>query len=149
MIQDILSRLGELTLWLLRWYFNRVVTSWHREVSKLGNRDNKWLWVCLCIFFAIFLLPYLTKEAFSDSFLLALSFIWSAFLAISFAYILKNPLLMIIVYVGVVFGRQIMTLFTAAKEESARGNILGAIILFGLGVYLIMWANLMKRGELE
>ncbi len=147
MFQDILSRLGEFLVWMLRWYFDRVVTSWHREISRLGDRDNKWLWIGLCIFFAIFLLPYLTKEAFSDSFLLGLSFMWSAFLAISFAYILKNPLLMIIVYVGVVFGRGVMTLFTTAKEEATGGNILGAIIVFGLGVYLIMWANRMKRGD--
>ena len=41
-----------------------------------------------------------------------------------------------------------MTLFTTAKEESTRGNILGAIIVFGMGVYLIMWANHMKRGDI-
>lgn len=72
---------------------------------------------------------------------------WSAFFAISFAYILKNPLLMIIVYVGVVFGREIMTIFTTAKEEATVGNIIGAIIVFGLGIYLITWANRMKKGE--
>jgi len=148
MARDIFSRLSELTLWLLRWYFDRVVTSWNRELRRLGRRDNKWLWVGLCLFFAIFLLPYLTKEAFSDSFLLGLSFLWSAFLAISFAYILKNPLLLILVYVGVVFGRQIMTLFTTAKEEATSGNVVSALIVFGLGVYLIMWANRMKRGDI-
>ena len=147
MVRDVLSRLGELTLWILRWYFDRVVITWNRELRRLGRRDNKWLWVGMCIFFALFLLPYLTKEAFSDSFLLGLSFLWSAFLAISFAYILKNPLLMIIVYVGVVFGRQVMTLFTTAKEEATSGNVIGALIVFGLGVYLITWANRMKKGE--
>ncbi len=148
MVRDILSRLGEFTLWLLRWYTDRVIVSWRREFRNLGNRDNKWLWIGLCIFFSFFLLPYLSKEAFSDSFLLGLSFIWSSFLAISFAYILKNPLLMIMVYVGVVFGRQIITLFTTAQEEATRGNMIGALIVFGLGVYLIMWANRMKRGEI-
>ncbi len=148
MVRDILSRLGEFTLWLLRWYTDRVIVSWRREFRNLGNRDNKWLWIGLCIFFSFFLLPYLSKEAFSDSFLLGLSFIWSSFLAISFAYILKNPLLMIMVYVGVVFGRQIMSLFITAKEEATSGNIIGALIVFGLGVYLIMWANRMKRGEI-
>jgi len=147
MVRDIFSRLGELALWLLRWYSDRVITSWHREVSRLGNRDNKWLWIGLCIFFAIFLLPYLTKEAFSDGFLLGLSFVWSAFLAISFAYVLRNPLLMILVYVGVVFGREIMILFTAAKKEAISGNLIGALIVFGLGVYLITRANRIKRGE--
>jgi len=149
MVRDIFLRLGELTLRILRWYFDRVVITWNMELHRLGRRDNKWLWVGMCIFFALFLLPYLTKEAFSDSFLLGLSFLWSAFLAISFAYILKNPLLMIIVYVGVIFGRQVMTLFTTAKEEAIGGNVIGALIVIGLGIYLITWANRMKRGELE
>ena len=147
MVKDVLSRLGEFMLRLLRWYFDRVVTSWPREIEELGKRDNKWLWIVLCIFFALFLLPYLTKEAFSDSFLLGLSFLWSSFLAISFAYILRNPLLLILVYAAVVWGREIIPLFTAAKEEAARGNIIGALIVFGLGVYLIMRANRMKKGE--
>lgn len=54
---------------------------------------------------------------------------------------------MILVYVGVVWGGQIMTLFTTAKEEAASGNVIGALIVFGLGIYLITWANRMKRGE--
>ena len=148
MFKDVLSQLGESILWLFRWYFDKVGISWHREINRLGNRDNKWLWISLCIFFALFLLPYLTKEAFSDSFLLGLSFIWSSFLAISFAYILKNPLVMILIYVGVVWGREITKLFTTAKEEATRGNVIGAVIVFGLGVYLIMWANRMKKGEI-
>jgi hypothetical protein len=148
MLREILAWLFGKLLGLLRWYFDRVITSWHREVGRLGNRDKKWLWIGLCAFFAIFLLPYLTREAFSDSFLLGLSFVWASFLAISFAYILKNPLLMITVYVGVVFGRGIITLFTTAKEEATGGNILGAVIVFCLGIYLITWANRIKRGDI-
>jgi len=54
---------------------------------------------------------------------------------------------LILIYVAVVFGREIMPLFTAAKEEAATGNIIGALIVFGLGVYLIIWANGLKKGE--
>ncbi len=148
MARDMFLQLGKITPWLLYWYFDRVKTSWVQEVGKLGNRDNKWLWIGFCIFFAIFLLPYLIREAFSDSFLLGLSFIWSSFLAISFAYILRNPLLMIIIYVGVLFGRETMTLFTTAKEEATGGNIPGAIIVFCLGIFLISWTNHMKKGDI-
>ena len=148
MLREILAWLFDKLLWILRWYFDRVVTSWYRELRRLGRQNNKWLWVSLCLFFAIFLLPYPTKEAFSDSILLGLSFVWSSFLAISFAYILKNPILMILVYVGVVFGRQIMTIFTTTKEEATSGNVIGASIVFGLGVYLIMWVDRMKRGDI-
>ena len=148
MFRDILSWLSRFLLWLLRWYIDRVMVSWRREFRSLGNRDNKWAWAGLCLLFSFFLLPYLTKEAFSNSFLLGLSFIWSSFLAISFAYVLRNPLLMILVYVGVVFGREVTSLFSAAKEEATSGNIIGALIVFALGVYLITWANCMKRGEI-
>ena len=148
MLREILGWLSDKLLWLVRWYLDRAVTSWQREIGKLGNRDNKWLWVGLCAFFAVFLLPYLTKQAFSDSSLLGVSFVWSSFLAISFAYILRNPLLMIIVYVGVVFGREITTLFATVQEEATRGNIVGAAIVFCLGIYLITWANRMKRGDI-
>lgn len=55
---------------------------------------------------------------------------------------------MILVYVGVVFGREIMTLFTAAREEATSGNVVGAAIVFGLGVYLIMWVNSIKKGDI-
>jgi len=54
---------------------------------------------------------------------------------------------LILIYVAVVFGREIMPLFTAAKEEAATGNIIGALIVFGLGVDLIIWANGLKKGE--
>lgn len=135
---------------LLRWYVDRVVKSWRREFRRLGRRENKWVWVILCIVFTFILLPILTKEAFADSFLLGLSFLWSAFLALSFAYVLKYPQVMIIVYVGVIFGREVTnSIFGAAKEEITRGNLIGALIVFCLGLYLIAWANRMKRGELD
>ena len=57
---------------------------------------------------------------------------------------------MIIVYVGVIFGREVVnTIFGAAKGEMTRGNIVGALIVIVLGIYLITSANRMKRGELE
>jgi len=99
--------------------------------------------------FNILLIPYLGKEAFSDSFLFGLSFIWSTFLAISFAYILRHPLLLILVYVGVVFGGEITSsIFPLVKEGVSAGDTIGAIILFFFGVYLIKWANDMKAGAI-
>jgi hypothetical protein len=98
--------------------------------------------------FTFILLPILTKEAFSDSFLLGLSFVWSAFLALSFAYVLKYPQVMILVYVGVILTREVTNnIFNAAREEVTRGNIIGAIIVFALGIYLVYWANHIKRGD--
>ena len=141
MFKDSLSR-------LFHWYKDRVGKSWRREVRRLGRRENKWIWVGLCVLFSLILFPILTKEAFADSFMLGLSFLWSGFLALSFAYVLKHPQVMIIVYVGVIFGREVTnTIFGATKEELSSGNIIGALIIIALGVYLIAWANRMKKGE--
>ncbi len=150
MFQDILSRLGQLLLRLLRWYGDRATLAWKKELRRLRRRKDKWMWVGLCILFSLILFPILTKEAFNDSFMLGISFLWSGFLALSFAYVLKHPQVMIIVYLGVIFGREVTnTIFGAAKEEMTRGNIVGALIVIALGIYLITWANRMKRGELE
>lgn len=141
-----LSHLSALLIWLFRWYLDRVNTSWRREYNRLTNLDNKWLWIAFSVFFTIFLVPYLCKEAFSDSLLLGLSFLWSTFLAISFGYILRHPLLLILVYVGVVFGREVINIFTEAKEAAIAGNVIGAVILFSLGIYLIARVNEIKTG---
>ncbi len=147
-LHNILSWLSGFVLWLFRWYLDRVTTSWRQEFNRLGDSDNKWIWIGLSIFFTLFLLPYLGKEAFSDSLLLGLSFVWSTFLAVSFGYILRHPLLLILVYVGVVFGREVTSILTSAKEAVITGNVIGALIAFSLGVYLITWANHIKREDI-
>ena len=149
MLREILAWLFDKLLWLLRWYFDRVATSWQREIRRLGNRDNKWVWVGLCFFFALFLLPYLAKDAFTSGVLLGLSFLWASFLAISFGYILRSPLLLILVYVVVVFRGQITGLFITAKDSIISGDIIGAAILIFLGIFLTIWVNRIGKGEVQ
>jgi len=149
MLREILAWLFDKLLWLFRWYFDRVVTSWHREIRRLGNRDNKWVWVGLCFFFALFLLPYLAKDAFTSGVLLGLSFLWASFLAISFGYILRSPLLLILVYAVVVFRGQITGLFITAKDSIISGDIIGAAILIFLGIFLTIWVNRIGKGEVQ
>ena len=143
------SRQSKLIQQLWHWYVERVRGSWLQEVLRLRNVRDKNYWIAICIIFNILLIPYLGKEAFSDSFLLGLSFLWSTFLAISFAYILRHPMLLILVYVGVIFGREVISSIVApAKESLIAGDIIGAIILLFFGIYLIKWANDMKTGAM-
>ena len=143
------SRQSEFLRQLSHWYIEKVRISWHQEIHRLKNTDDKNVWIAICIIFNILLIPYLGKEAFSDSFLLGLSFLWSTFLAVSFAYILRHPMLLILVYVGVVFGREVISsLVIPAKEAVIAGDIIGAIVLFFFGIYLIKWANDMKTGTI-
>lgn len=134
---------------LSHWYVEKVRISWRQEIHRLRRTDDKNVWITICIIFNILLIPYLGKEAFSDSFLLGSSFLWSTFLAVSFAYILRHPMLLILVYVGVVFGREVISsIFTPAKEAVIAGDIIGAIVLLFFGIYLIKWANDMKTGAI-
>jgi hypothetical protein len=87
--------------------------------------------------------------AFSEGLLFGLSFIWSTFLAISFAYILRHPVVLILIYIAAALGQEVNNLFATATEEAGRGNIIGAVILLSFGVYLmvnLVWP--MEKGEI-
>lgn len=134
---------------LFRWYAGRVVESWHQAIRKSRNKRDGWIGIVLCIFFTLLLLPYLATMAFSEGLLFGLSFIWSTFLAISFAYILKHPVVLILIYIAAALGREVNNLFATATEEAGRGNIIGAIILLSFGIYLmvnLVWP--MEKGEI-
>ncbi len=85
------SWLSRLLIKLSYWYLQGVTTSWRQEISSLRYAEDRNSWIFICIFIDILLIPYLGKEAFSDSVLLGLSFLWATFLAVSFAYILRHP----------------------------------------------------------
>lgn len=133
---------------LLRWYMKKVSISWSRELTNLRQEQDAPIWFLLCIGFTVFLFVYLLPKAFSLSILTGLSFTWATFVAISFAYVLRSPLLLVLVYVGVIFSREIMGIFIAAKNAALVGDILGALILIVLGIYLTTKANDMKSGAI-
>jgi len=148
MFHDILLQLGNFAGKLFRWYTNKVAESWRQAIRKSQNKRDGWVGIALCIFFTLFLLCYLPTMAFSESLLFGLSFIWSAFLAISFAYVLRHPVVLICVYIGAALGQEANNLFATATKEAASGSIIGAIILLSFGGYLIFWASRMKKGEI-
>jgi uncharacterized membrane protein len=148
MFREILSALSRFIRWLARWWADKSITSWKHEFHRLRTRDNKWVWAGLCIFFIVFLLPYLAKDAFSSSILLGLSFLWASFVAISLGYILRSPILLILVYVAVLFRQQITSIFFTAKDSALQGDIIGAVILLFLGIFLTEWAKRIGEGDL-
>lgn len=132
------------------WYFKTVSKCWKREIQHIrGKKNDKWFWIILCVGFTLILLPIMVKEAFTDSFLLGVSFIWASMIAVSFAYILRNPAALIIIYIGVIYGREVTSSFLgAAKDEFSAGNLLGTAIVIILGLYLISWANRIKKVDI-
>jgi len=133
---------------LITWYLQKATSSWSRELANLKNNQDGQIWLILSFGFTLFLFIYLLPEAFSISILTGLSFLWATFIAISFGYILRSPLLLILVYVGVLFSREITGIFIAAKDAATVGDILGAIILIAFGIYLTAKANDMKSGAI-
>ncbi len=148
MSTKIFSWLVDKLKWLLNWYLERAATSWKIELHRVRNRDNKFILIGLCIFFAIFLFPYLAKDAFSQNVIFGLSFIWASFLAISFAYILRNPILLILVYVAVAFRGAIKSIFISSEHSLLTGDLIGALILAGVGVMLLIWVNRIGKGDI-
>jgi hypothetical protein len=149
MFRNMLLQLSNFAGRLFRWYAGKVVESWRQEIRRSRKTKDRWIWIGLCVFFALFLLPYLATMAFSEGLLFGLSFIWSTFLAISFAYILRHPVVLILIYIAAALGREVNNLFATATEEAGRGNIIGAIILLSFGVYLmvnLVWP--MEKGEI-
>jgi hypothetical protein len=149
MWKNLISKLGQLIFRLLFWYTEKVHLSWTTKTRKVKKRKNGWFRIIVYILFNSILFMILTEEAFKIGFLLGMSFIWSSFIAISFAYVLNNPLVIVLVFVGVVLGREIIPVFYSAKTEVVNGNIIGALIVFALGIVLLIWANRLKKGELD
>jgi uncharacterized membrane protein YhaH (DUF805 family) len=139
------ERLFALILRLLHWYADRVKTSWSREFRRLKKRDDKWIWIVLCLFISVILTPYLGGMAFHLSLLLGLSFVWSAFWAVSFGRILRNPLWLALVFVAVVLGDEAINLFKAAEDAAIAANVIGAAILITVGLYLMAWADQLEK----
>lgn len=149
MFRELLSGLFRFTGWLVRWWVAKSIASWKHESRRLRNKQNKYLWVGLCIFFTIFLLPYLAKDVFSSGILIGLSFMWASFVVISFGYIIRNPILLILTYVAVIARQQVSsTFFYTAKDSAAQGDIIGTVILVFLGIFLTARVKRIGEGDI-
>lgn len=143
-------KLFKLVVRLLCWYIGRVKASWSRELHTLEKQPDKWRWIALCILVSAILLIYLCTTAFHLGWLLGLSFVWSAFWAVSFARILKNPAWLALPFVASVLDDGATNLFKAAKDAALAANFVGAVIaviLFFVGIYLMTWANRLEEGK--
>jgi len=82
------------------------------------------------------------------SWMLSISFLVSGLVAICCGYIFKSPFVLIIVCVGVVLGSEVGRLFLAAGGRLKAGDYIGASILVGLAVYIWVWSNNLKKGDI-
>ncbi len=113
---------------------------------KRGMKQEAWL---LYPGMAIILLWLVIPQAFQLGILTGLGFLSASASAIYFGYIFRNPGAIIIVYVGVIFGGEVMSLLGVAKDDAFAGDLLPAAVLVVLTVYLWIWAERMKKIDFE
>jgi len=138
-MRTLVSLLVWLAIELATWSWQKARAAWRQGLKR------RYSWVYIVS--SVLLLPALTSYAFSSSWQLGLSFLWSAFIAIYFAYIFRHPFLLILVYVGVITGKEFIGLFVSAKDVALQGDLISASILVLLGIFLTVWANRIKSGE--
>lgn len=103
------------------------------------------------ILIAILLLfALLVSPAFSVSLSTGIAFILATGLAIyRRGVVFKEPWLIFLIYIGVIFGYAVSTALTPAIiDEFLRGSIVNGLILLGLYLYLRQKANQIKSGEI-
>ncbi len=153
MVQKILSTLASLLIQVLRWFVRKSKLGWRYELKRIRTGENRWLrvipnrilYISLCIVMVVILFPILVNLAFTSNWSLGLSFTFSAILAVSFGYILRNPMLLIVIYVLVIFRREVTGLFGIVKDTALTGDILGTVVLVGLISYLLWWVKHIER----
>lgn len=126
----------------------RALATWPTAKGnwKRGMKQEMWpLYPAM----AVFLLWYVIPQAFQLGFTTGLSFLSASASAVYFGYIFRNPGAVIIVYVGVIFGGEVMRLFGVAKDGALTGDVLSTAVLIGFTGYLLVWAERMKRIDFE
>ncbi len=146
-LYNIGSKLARLMVWIFLWYKRKSAASWHQELQRIPKR-NRLAYLIQCAITSGLLIYAIFAPTFSDDFMLGLNFAWSAFLAISFGYVLRHPMMLALVYIGVMLKDVPIEFLSSAKTASDHGDAIGAIVLFLFGIYLIIWVNSIKDGSI-
>ena len=93
-------------------------------------------------------LPMMWYVAFHSSWTLWLSFTFSAFLAVSYATFFSKPLVFILIFIGLLVGGIAREVLFEAKDTAVAGDLVGALIVLGVGLYVMWWSNELKTGNL-
>jgi hypothetical protein len=129
-----------LAAWLGRETWPKASHGWSRGLRK----QNSWIYVVA----TVFLFPLLIVYAFSYSWLYGISFLTTGIVAIYYGYIFATPLMLVVTYVGVIVGAEATKLLFAAKDIALVGEILPALIVIMVAVFLTVKAQAMKTGAI-
>ena len=91
--------------------------------------------------------PMMWYVAYNAGPLVALSFTFSAFMAISYATFFSSPLVFILIYVGVLVGQAANAYFFKATDAAIAGDLTGAALVGAVGVGIWLFSNRLKEGK--
>ncbi len=92
----------------------------------------------------------LRQWAFGQGFLFGLSFLMAATLAILRGHIFTHPFRLILVAVAVVIGSLVIPGLRGDAWQALRGgNVIGAVVIVGVGILLWRWKKQMETGQMD
>jgi hypothetical protein len=124
--------------------------AWVQElyILKDKKRDTWWVDFLLSILFAVFFGAYLIWDALSiGNVVLILTFLGWLFVVVSFGYILRSPLLIVVVYAVVIVEHEFLV--ETYKTVMEGQDIIGAIILLLLTIYVTKKLHPIGKGEIK
>lgn len=92
-------------------------------------------------------LPAMWYVALHTGWMVWLSFTFSAFLAISYATFFSKPQIFFFIFIGLIIGGVGQGLFFDAKDAALLGDWMGALVILGVGLYVLVWSNQLKAGN--
>ncbi|MBI2165180.1 MAG: hypothetical protein HYU29_02100 [Chloroflexi bacterium] len=130
---ELISRLARRT-------WPKAKHGWNRGLRK----QNSWIYIVA----APISFLYLTFYALSYSWQYGISFIITGGVAIYYGYIFANPGMLVAAYVGVVVSAEVTKLLFTAKDIALGGELLPALILVVVAVFLAVKAQALKTGAI-
>jgi hypothetical protein len=131
----------------LRWK-GRAKAGWKREIGiwrrtkRPPNRRH-----ALGLLMLLITAPVMWWVAYNAGLIVALSFTFSAFMAISYATFFSSPFVFVLIYLGILVGQAANAYFFKAKDAAFAGDLTsaGLVALVGIGIWV--FSNRLKEGE--
>ena len=124
---------------------------WKSEIDRLKRRNRQREWrigIGTCILISAILWKPLLGEAFAIGFVFGVSYLWATIVAFGTGLILRTPYMLLCIYLGMVLGDAFGGLQDEGIRQLIGGNVLGAVILVGVSVYLKNLADNIREGNL-
>jgi hypothetical protein len=138
--------------WLLKFTAQLIhicMRGWKSEIGRLKQRNRNWqMFLFICLLISVILWKPLLVDAFHVGLLFGVSYLWATAVAFGTGLILRTPYMLLCIYVGMILGDAFCGLRDEGIRQLIGGNVLGAIVLVGMSIYLKTFADRIQGGDL-